>query len=85
MNIKVTANSQHSKILSENKNKLSKQPEQVQNHRYGDHLKGCQWEGGRERMGKGAQGLKSIIGRYKTDRGMLRKAEEMKKPKNLYA
>ena len=27
------------------KSKLSKQAEQKQNHRYGDHLEGYQWEG----------------------------------------
>ena len=31
-----------------------------------------QWGGGRGRMGEKVQGLKSIIGRYKIDRGMLR-------------
>ena len=29
-----------------NKNKLSKQPEQEQNHRYGDHVEGYQLKGG---------------------------------------
>ena len=42
-------------------------------------------------MGKGEkgemmQGLRSIIGRYKIDRGTLRIiVQEMEKPKNLYA
>ena len=40
MNIKKATNSQLSK--SEPKNKLSKQPEQEQNHRYGGHLEGYQ-------------------------------------------
>ena len=31
-----------------NKNKLSKQPEQKQNQRNGQHLKGFHWGGGRE-------------------------------------
>ena len=31
------------------------------------------------------QGFKSIIGRYKIDRGVLRIVQEMEKPKNLYA
>ena len=30
------------------------------------------------------QGLRSIIGRNKMDRGMLRIAKEMEKPKNLH-
>ena len=39
------------KRQNKNKNKLSKQPEQEQNHRNGDHMEGYQWGvGGRERM-----------------------------------
>ena len=67
MDIKMAINSQLSTI--ESKNKLSKQPEQKQNHRYGDHLEGYQLEGERGRMGGKVQGLRSIIGRYKIDRG----------------
>ena len=40
------------------------------------------WEGGR--MGEKVQGIRSINGRYKIDRGRLRKVWEMEKPKNLY-
>ena len=54
------------------KNKLSKQPEQEQNHRCGDHLEGYQWGRGKGRLGGKVQVLKSINGRYRTDRGMLR-------------
>ena len=36
-------------------------------------------------MGEKVQGLRSINGRYKIDRGMLRTVLEMEKPKNLYA
>ena len=32
----------------------------------------------------GVQGIRSIIGRYKIDRGRLRIVWEMEKPKNLY-
>ena len=39
---------------------------------------------GRGRMGEKVQGLRSINGRYKIDRGSLRIAWEMEKPKNLY-
>ena len=41
---------------------------------------------GREegRMGEKVQGLRSIIGRYKIDRGSLRIVQEMEKPKNVY-
>ena len=70
MNIKMATNSQLS--TTEPKNKLSKQAEQEQNHRYGDHMEGYQLGGGRGRMWGKVQGLRSIIGRYKIDRGMLR-------------
>ena len=36
------------------------------------------------RMGEKVQGIRSIIGRYKIDRGRLRIVWEMMKPKNLY-
>ena len=39
---------------------------------------------GRGRMGEKVQGIRSINGRYKIDRGRLRTAKEMEKPKNLY-
>ena len=39
-------------LKNKNKNKLSKQPEQEQNHRYGDHLEGYHWEGDGGEMGK---------------------------------
>ena len=54
------------------KNKLSKQLEQEQNPRYGDHLEGYQLGGGRGRTEKKIQGIRSINGRYKIDRGKLR-------------
>ena len=50
MNSKMTTNSQLSKTepkKSKSKNKLSKQLEQEQNHRNGDHMEDYQW-GGRE-------------------------------------
>ena len=34
--------------------------------------------------GKKVQGIRSINGRYKIDRGTLRVVWEMEKPKNLY-
>ena len=54
------------------KNKLSKQAGQKQNHRYGDNIEDYQLGEGRGRVGEKVQGLRSIIGRYKIDRGMLR-------------
>ena len=89
MNSKMTINSQLSTPESKkNKNKLSKQRQQEQNHRYGDQMEDYhgEWvQGVRERMGKKVQGLKSSIGRYKIYRGMLRKVQEMEKLKNLHA
>ena len=72
MNSKMTTNSQLSTTGLKNKNKLNRQLEQEQNHRNGDHMEGY-WQGGvRGRMGEKAQGIRSIIGRYKIDRGSLR-------------
>ena len=34
--------------------------------------------------GEKAEGIRSINGRYKIDRGTLRIIQEMEKPKNLY-
>ena len=39
---------------------------------------------GRGRMREKVQGVRSINGRYKIDRGMLRTVWEMEKPKKLY-
>ena len=39
---------------------------------------------GRGRIEEKVQGIRSINGRYKTDRGRLRRVWEMEKPKNLY-
>ena len=43
-----------------------------------------QWVRGEGRMGKKLEGIRSINGRYKIDRGRLRIVWEMEKPKNLY-
>ena len=56
---------------NKNKNKLSKQLEQEQNPRTGDHMEGYQWGRGGRRMGEKVQGVRSINGRYKIDRGRL--------------
>ena len=45
MNSKVTTNSQLSRREPKKKNKLSKQLEQEQNNRNGDHMEGFQWGG----------------------------------------
>ena len=54
MNSKVTTNSQLSTMKSKKtkKNELSKQLEQEQNHRNGDHMKGYQQGGERGEQGK---------------------------------
>ena len=68
MNSKMTTNSQLS-ITDPKKQKqeLSKQLEQEQNHRNGDHLEGYQWGGERGKWGKKVQGRRSIISRHKID------------------
>ena len=65
MNIKMATNAPLSATESK---KLSKQAEQEQNHKYGDHLEGYQLGVGRRRMGEKVQGLRSILGQYKIDR-----------------
>ena len=91
MNIKKATNSQlsttESKTNKQKTVKLSKQPEQEQNHRYGDHLEGYQWDEGGGRMWEKVQGLRSTnntqncqkIGRYKTDMERLRIVQEMRR------
>ena len=66
------------------KNKLSKQAEKKQNDRYGDHLEVYQLGGKRQRMEEKLQEVRSINGRYKIDRRMLRTVQKMERPKNLY-
>ena len=63
MNSKMTTNSQLSTTEPKNKNKLSKQLEQEQNHRNGDHMEGFQQGSGRGREGGKVQRISSINGR----------------------
>ena len=59
MNNKMKTNSQLSTTEPKkykNKNKLSKQPEQEQNQRNGDHMEGYQWGDGRGRGGVQGRG-----------------------------
>ena len=60
------------------------QAEQEQNHRYGDHLEDYQQGGEDGDWGERCRDYEVQIGRYKIDRGMLRKAQVMEKPKNLH-
>ena len=72
MNSKMTTNSQlPTTEPKKNKNKLSKQLEQEQNHRNGDHMEGYQWGGSGERKGEKVQGIRSVNGRYKIGRERL--------------
>ena len=69
----MTTNSQLSTTEpKKNKNELSKQLEQEQNHRNGDHMESYQQGGLRERMGGKVQGIRSINGCHKIDKGRLR-------------
>ena len=73
MNSKMTISSQLSTTEpKKQKQKLSKQLDQEQNHGNVDHMDGYQWGGGGGRIGEKVQGIRSIIGRYKIDRGRLR-------------
>ena len=46
-------------------------------------MEGDQWGGGEGRTGEKVQGIRSINGGYKIDRGRLRIVWEMEKPKNF--
>ena len=87
MNSKMTTNNYQQLNLKKpktNKNELSKKLEQEQIHRNREHMEGYQWGMQGERMGEKEQGIRSIIGKYKIDRGRLRIVWEMEKPKNSY-
>ena len=47
-------------------------------------MEGYQQKGGKGRMGEKEQEIRSINCRYKIDRGSLRIAWELEKPKNLH-
>ena len=67
MNSKMATNSQllttEPKQKTKAKSKLSKQLEQDQNHRNGDHMEGYQWGSVRGREGEKVQRISSINGR----------------------
>ena len=85
MNTKMTTyNYQQLNLKIKNKNKLSKQLEQKQNHRNGDHMEDHQQGSVRMRDGEKVQKISSINGRWKIDRGRLRIVQEMQMAKNLY-
>ena len=68
----MTTNSQLSTIKPKKKNKLSKQLEQEQIQRNGDHMEGFQQGSGRGREGGNVQRISSINDRWKIDRGRVR-------------
>ena len=47
-------------------------------------MEGFQWGGGEEQWEGKVQGIRSIIGRHKIDRGRLRIVYKMENEKNLY-
>ena len=57
MKSKMTTN-EAKKREKQRKQKLSKQLEQEQNHRNGDHMEGFQWGWGREEQGEKGTGKK---------------------------
>ena len=85
MTSKMTTNSQLSTTKPKKQQQRPNKPlEQEQNHRNGDHTEDYQQGVGGWRMGEKVQGIRSIIGKHKIDRGRLRIVQEMEKPKNLY-
>ena len=70
----MTANSQllTTTPKTKNKSKLSKQLEQEQNHRNGDHMEGYQQGSVKGREGGKVQRINSINDRWKIDRGRVR-------------
>ena len=71
MNSKLIISSQRSTTKPKKQNKVSKQLEQEQNHRNGDHTEGSHWGGVWGSMREKVQGIRSINGRYKIGRGRL--------------
>ena len=65
--MKITTNSQllttKPNKTKQNKNKLSKQLDQEQNHRNGDHVEGYQWGSGRGREEEKVQRISRRNGR----------------------
>ena len=82
MNSKMTTNSQLSTT------ELKKNPKQTtrtgaESQKWRSHG-GLSVGKGKGEKGEKVQGIRSIIGRYKVDKGRLRIIQEMEKPKNLH-
>ena len=69
VNIKMTTNSQLSTTEPKKQKQIKQTPEEEHNPRNEDHMEGYQWGGGGGRMEERVQGISSINGRYKIDRG----------------
>ena len=88
MNVKMATNSQL--LTTEPKNKQTKKNPR-QTTRTGTESQKWRSHGGlsvgrvRGGMEEKVQGIRSLNGRYKIDRGRLRIVWEMEKPRNLYA
>ena len=65
------------------KNKTHKQAEQKQNHRYGDHLEGYHWGGGRGRIKEKVQGLGRINRQVQNIQGNVRNSVRYREAKAL--
>ena len=84
MNSKMTTNTTINNCTLKNKNKLSKQLEQEQNHRNGDHMEGYQWGEGGERMGGKGTGNKKHKWQVQNRQGLVKNSIGNVKAKNLY-
>ena len=71
MNSKMTNSQLLTTEPKKQKQKLSKQLEQEQNHRNGDHMEGYPWGSGKGREGGKVQRISSIDDRWKIDRGRV--------------
>ena len=80
----MTTNSQPSTTEPKNKNVLSKQVEQEQSHRNGDHMEGYQWVGSWGENGAKGTGNKKHKWQVQSRQERLRIVWEMEKPKNIY-
>ena len=73
----------HQQLNLKNKIKLSKQLEQEQNPRYGNHLDGYQLRGGRGRMEEKAQGVRTINGQVQNRQGDVKNSIDNGETKEL--
>ena len=84
MKIKMTTNSQLSATESKKRKQTKKTTRTGTESEIWRSCRGLSAGRGKGKSRKKIQGLRSIIGRYKIDRGRLRTVWKMEKPKNLY-